>query len=260
VAGTEPRLGSGFLGGQLRKGGLHQPPFSFRPVALALFFVVAGRVRDFSRECVIEVVQFGGPDPLGPSFSFAGAVLVFNLLVEARHGVPVPAFDPSHSSKPRPRPSRCPNVCDGSAPRCKTDRRAQDAYTLPNFELSTVDCELHLKKMSGRWGDRPLGRGGLRVLQPEASSQLPPVRLRSRAAERDTGAIRPKPFRSGSRNQLPITFTILLPTTVRVDSPAGSFFSVLPTVLCRLLLVPMYFRKFFAPPVRIECSPLRSSA
>src|SRR5580765_6475985 len=31
VAGSEPRLGSGFLGGQLRKGGLHQPPFSLLP-------------------------------------------------------------------------------------------------------------------------------------------------------------------------------------------------------------------------------------
>jgi len=45
VAGAEPRLGSGFLGGQLKKGGLHQPPFSLRVF----------------RECVIEVVQFRGP-------------------------------------------------------------------------------------------------------------------------------------------------------------------------------------------------------
>src|SRR5271154_4748455 len=55
VAGSEPRLGSGFLGGQLRKGGLHQPPFSF------LLGCLTGGwpVRDFtSRECVIEVVQF----------------------------------------------------------------------------------------------------------------------------------------------------------------------------------------------------------
>ncbi len=39
VAGSEPRLGSGFLGGQFKKGGLHQPPFSFRPWT----FVVVGR-------------------------------------------------------------------------------------------------------------------------------------------------------------------------------------------------------------------------
>jgi len=94
--------------------------------------------------------------------------------------------------------------------------------------------------MSGRWGDRPLGRGGWRVLQPEASSVLPTVLLRSRAAERFTGAIRPKPFYSGSRNQLPITVTILRSRTLRVDSPTGSFFSVLPGVLRRLILVPTY--------------------
>lgn len=94
--------------------------------------------------------------------------------------------------------------------------------------------------MSGRWGDRPLGRGGWRVLQPEASSVLPIVPLRSRAAERYTGAIRPKPFYSGSRNQLPTAVTILLSATMCVDSPTGSFFSVLPGVPARLLLVPTY--------------------
>jgi len=104
--------------------------------------------------------------------------------------------------------------------------------------------------MSGRWGDRPLGRGGWRVLQPEASSVLPTVPLRSRAAERSTGAIRPKPFCSGSRNQLPITVTILRPTLWPVDSPTGSIFTVLPGVLRRLILVPTYlFRaiRFFSP-------------
>jgi hypothetical protein len=53
---------------------------------------------------------------------------------------------------------------------------------------------------------------------------------------------------SGSRNQLPITVTILLSASVRVDSPPGSFFSVLPDTLAGLFLVPMYLRKFFAPP------------
>jgi hypothetical protein len=94
--------------------------------------------------------------------------------------------------------------------------------------------------MSGRWGDRPLGRGGWRVLQPEASSVLPTVPLRSRAAERFTGAIRPKPFHSGSRNQLPITITILRSTTFRVDRPTGSIFTVLPGLPVRLILVPTY--------------------
>jgi hypothetical protein len=111
--------------------------------------------------------------------------------------------------------------------------------------------------MSGRWGDRPLGRGGWRVLQPEASSVLPTVRLRSRAAERVTGAIRPKPSYSGSRNQLPITVTILLSAIVRVDSPPGSFFSVLLAIRPAPVLVPPYLRNFFAmwlpllPPARL---------
>ena len=100
--------------------------------------------------------------------------------------------------------------------------------------------------MSGRWGDRPLGRGGWRVLQPEASPILPHVLLRSRAAERDTGANRPKPFYSGSRNQLPITVTILRSLLSRVDSPTGSFFSVLLADFDCLVLVPPYFRNFRA--------------
>jgi hypothetical protein len=112
-----------------------------------------------------------------------------------------------------------------------------------SLEPSTVGCDLSAdcpKKMSGRWWDRPLGRGGWRVLQPEASPVLPTVLLRSRAAERDTGAIRPKPFYSGSRNQLPITVTILRSTLSRVDRPTGSIFTVLPDVPARLILVPTY--------------------
>jgi hypothetical protein len=64
------------------------------------------------------------------------------------------------------------------------------------------------------------------------------------------------PFCSGSRNQLPITATILLRTTLRVDSPAGSIFSVLPAGPYGLLLVPMYLRKFFARANRVShCVP-----
>jgi hypothetical protein len=100
--------------------------------------------------------------------------------------------------------------------------------------------------MSGRWGDRPLGRGGWRVLQPEASAVLPPVPLRSRAAKRYTGAIRPKPFYSGSPNQLPITVAILPAVPSSVDSPTGSFFSVLPATSPGLSLVPTYLRRPFA--------------
>jgi hypothetical protein len=105
--------------------------------------------------------------------------------------------------------------------------------------------ELLPKKMSGRWGDRPLGRGGWRVLQPEVSSQLPRVPLRSRAAEH-TGASRPKPSYSGSPNQLPITVAILPSAPSSVDSPTGSFFSVLPGSLRGLYLVPTYLRRSFA--------------
>ena len=106
--------------------------------------------------------------------------------------------------------------------------------------LSPLSKRPLTKKMSGRRGGRPLGRGGWRVLQPEASPVLPHVQLRSRAAERDTGANRPKPLYSGSRNQLPITVTILRSTLSSVDRPTGSFFSVLPGVPARLFLVPTY--------------------
>src|SRR5580693_8178467 len=112
-------------------------------------------------------------------------------------------------------------------------------FELLNYSLMPRGNLCH-KKMSGRWGDRPLGRGGWRVLQPEASPVLPTVLLRSRAAERDTGAIRPKPFYSGSRNQLPITVTILRSTLSRVDRPTGSFFSVLPAAFPSPILVPPY--------------------
>ena len=189
-------------------------------------------------------------------FSFRASFCLVRRV--ARHAVP----GPTRHGQGRRSPRTIPHGVLALGRETKSPRPVADnpSRLLFYFELSTVDGELPLKKMSGRWGDRPLGRGGWRVLQPEASSQLPPVPLRSRAAERDTGAIRPKPFCSGSRNQLPITVAILLPATLRVDSPAGSFFSVLPAASDRLLLVPMYFRKFFAPPVRIERSLLRSSA
>src|SRR5580658_6528206 len=131
-----------------------------------------------------------------------------------------------------------------------------------SLEPSTVGCDLSAdcpKKMSGRWGDRPLGRGGWRVLQPEASPFLPHVLLRSRAADRDTGAIRPKPFCSGSRNQLPITVTILLLATFLVDSPTGSFFSVLPAVFPTPVLVPPYFGNLFALPLELSPLPIREA-
>jgi hypothetical protein len=105
--------------------------------------------------------------------------------------------------------------------------------------------ELQPKKMSGRWGDRPLGRGGWRVLQPEVSSQLRRVPLRSRAVERHRSN-QGQPSYSGSRNQLPITVDILRSALSSVDSPTGSFFSVLPGTLSVLYLVPTYLRRPFA--------------
>jgi hypothetical protein len=114
------------------------------------------------------------------------------------------------------------------------------------FHFECLILALLSKKMSGRWGDRPLGRGGWRVLQPEASPVLPPVPLRSRAAKRFTGAIRPKPSYSGSPNQLPITVAILPAAHSSVDSPTGSFFPVLPATLPGLNLVPTYLRRTFA--------------
>ena len=69
------------------------------------------------------------------------------------------------------------------------------------------------EKVSGRWGFRPLGRGdgGKRNLK---LSKLPVIMLRSRAAQRHTGAV----DCPGSRDQLPITVAILLNGSVRVDS------------------------------------------
>ncbi len=234
MAGTEPRLGSGFLGGQLRKGGLHQPPFSLRPVLRG-----GWPVRDlgFPRVCH-RSGSVQRAYPLGPSF-FVPARRSCSCPSHG-HGTPHPLlrFSQAHLGCPEPNPLRF------YRPPYKANFRAQITHRSPPAlypEFSTVHCELvHLKKMSGRWGDRPLGRGGWRVLQPEASSVLPTVPLRSRAAELYAGAIRPKPFYSGSRNQLPITVTILRSTLPRVDSPTGSFFSVLPGVPARLFLVPTY--------------------
>jgi hypothetical protein len=123
---------------------------------------------------------------------------------ELRRAVPALQQDLNSHKKPGPNPRISPVLRQTYPPRRATNPRVQVADAHPRqffgFERSTVGCELVPKKMSGRWGDRPLGRGGWRVLQPEASPVLPTVLLRSRAAERDTGANRPKPFYSGSRN------------------------------------------------------------
>jgi len=135
-----------------------------------------------------------------------------------------------------------------------SEERNSCPYTPNPLLASTFNSELSTRTQLGpkalrQKNERPVGgpaarAWGMEGLQPEASPVLPTVPLRSRAAERDTGAIRPKPSRSGSRNQLPITVTILLPTVFLVDSPTGSFFTVLPDVSPTLVLVPPYLCGF----------------
>ena len=61
---------------------------------------------------------------------------------------------------------------------------------LPPLCLRTVNCGLCTKKMSGRWGHRPLGRGDGGNSNPEVSLVFLAVLLPSRAAGRHTGADR----------------------------------------------------------------------
>ena len=101
-------------------------------------------------------------------------------------------------------------------------------FRFPCFSFLEFSRKTWPKKMSGRWGERPLGRGGWRILQSEASFLLPNVPLRSRAAERHIGANKLRPFSySGSRNQLPTTGASLRSVPVGVDSPPDTFRAVL---------------------------------
>src|ERR1035438_10092419 len=70
------------------------------------------------------------------------------------------------------------------------------------------------KKVSGRWGFRPLGRG-------DGGKRNPKLFLTSRhyaALASSTTAHRSSVNCPGSRDQLPITIAIVLPTCVPVDS------------------------------------------
>jgi hypothetical protein len=97
--------------------------------------------------------------------------------------------------------------------------------------------------MSGRWGDRPLGRGGWRVLQPEASPVLPPVPLRLEAAKRHTGANLLTPeAATNSRSQLPFCPH---PSPPSIDRRVHSS-QYFPATLSALYLVPTYLRQPFA--------------
>jgi hypothetical protein len=86
------------------------------------------------------------------------------------------------------------------------------------------------KKVSGRWGCRPLGRGGWRdfclKLNPSLKGQVVP--LRSPAAEQHTGARSPGSFRhSESRTELPTTEVIVRDPAGSVTRRKGSFSPVL---------------------------------
>jgi hypothetical protein len=75
VAGTEPRLGSGFLGGQLIKGGLHQPPFSLRLFALPPIIAVMGRCGKFASASVSSKWFSSEGLSVRPSFLFCRPIL-----------------------------------------------------------------------------------------------------------------------------------------------------------------------------------------
>src|SRR6202140_1343879 len=79
--------------------------------------------------------------------------------------------------------------------------------------LSTGE-KMRPEKVSGRWGFRPLGRG-------DGGKRNPKLFLTSRhyaALASSTTAHRSSLNYSGSRDQLPITVAIVLPTRVSVDS------------------------------------------
>jgi hypothetical protein len=100
------------------------------------------------------------------------------------------------------------------------------------------------KKMSGRWGHRPLGRGD------GGKCNLRLARYSTRVAEL---AISSATCRSNQntkllRNpaQLPTTFAILQSAQARVDSLAGSFRPVLTPHFMELASVPSYSRLSFS--------------
>ena len=87
------------------------------------------------------------------------------------------------------------------------------------------------KKVSGRWGCRPLWRGGWRVLSWKVgrmTSAGPAVQLRSPAAEQRTGARSLRSFPPArSRTKLPTTRVIVPNDTRTVSRSVGS----IPVVL-----------------------------
>ena len=90
-----------------------------------------------------------------------------------------------------------------------------------------LEGEMRVKKVSGRWGFRPLGRG-------DGGKRNPKLFLTSRhyaALASSTTAHRSSRNRPGSRDQLPITIVIVLRSGVAVDSSVVPFHPVL-SALC----------------------------
>ena len=93
------------------------------------------------------------------------------------------------------------------------------------------------KKVSGRWGFRPLGRG-------DGGKRNPKLFLTSRhyaALASSITAHRSSRNRPGSRDQLPITIAIVLGCGSAVDSPVVPFHPVLSALCFRTVSqVPGY--------------------
>ena len=111
------------------------------------------------------------------------------------------------------------------------------------FDVNVPDCltpgKGNPKKVSGRWGFRPLGRG-------DGGKRNPKLFLTSRryaALASSITAHRSSLNCSGSRDQLPITVAIVISPRVSVDSSAGPSHPVLSASCFRTVpQVPWYCR------------------
>ena len=108
------------------------------------------------------------------------------------------------------------------------------------FDRSTrLERKMRLKKVSGRWGFRPLGRG-------DGGKRNPKLFLTSRhyaALASSTTAHRSSRNRPGSRDQLPITVAIVLGSGSAVDSAVVPYHPVLFGLCFRTVSqVPWYRR------------------
>lgn len=134
VAGIEPRLGSGFLGGQFEKGGLHQPPFSF-PRVLSGGWPV--RAFSFPRVCHRNGSSTRALLHLGP-FGFYRPDLAASWRFVK---LPLPFASIMHAS-PAAHPTRL------SAPRTASESAGYAALAHPSFLLQLFNFELSTQKPS----------------------------------------------------------------------------------------------------------------